>query len=205
MKFHILFLTLFALFANGCSTHLIRSVHDERISDSLGRARFVPITFEEQIEDYCCGPAVLISVLRYWNISEDQAHLVELYPPQSVDSGYTLGELKNIAREQGLYAFAIKGDLPAIKEHLVKGRPIIVPIKVDSDYIIEETLPFLGPISRNITKLLTPSYHHYATVFGYDKEILWLMDPVLGIKSVDIDDFLKMWTAEQNAMLLVSR
>ncbi len=197
---------LIILFAtSGCSTtHMIKSVHDERVLDSLSKAQFVQVSFEQQLTDYGCGAAVLISVLRYWDVAKDQGYIVGHYPPRS-NNGYTLGELKVIAKKIGLYAFAIKGKLFNIKEQLLKGRPVIVPIKVDSDYITEGASPFIGLISRYITKLLTPSYDHYVVVFGYDKKLIWVMDPVMGIRSINIAQFLEMWESEQNAMLLVSR
>ena len=195
----------FLLVINGCGTGLVSSIEDERISYSLSHSDYVRVEYEEQLMDYGCGLAALVSILGYWDIQADQGNLSKLYPPETIQEGYTFGELKTIARNQGLKGFAIEGDLISLKGHLLKGRPVIVPITVDSDYIVERRLPFVGAISRSITRMLTSSYHHYVVVFGFGKNLIWLMDPVVGINSVDMSQFLKMWSKEGRAMLLVSR
>lgn len=204
-RIHVLAVIPLLLVTNACGTRLISSIQDERISDSLSHSDYAIVEFEKQRIDYGCGLAVLVSILKYWDIQAEQEDLSELYPAKRIQEGYTFGELKTIARDQGLHAFAIEGDLINLKGHLLRGRPIIVPITVDSDYIVGRGFPFVGALGRAITRLATPSYHHYVVVFGFGEDLVWLMDPVLGINTVDVNQFLRMWSKEGHAMLLVSR
>jgi len=115
--------------------------------------------------------------------------------------GYTIGELKAIARDKGLHAFAIKGDLAKLREQLSKGRPVVVCITMDSSARWLRNL--LAKLPYRIADwLLTSPYSHFVLAFGHSRDSILWMDPAQGKVSANTNDFLRMWSEQGNAMLL---
>ena len=158
---------------------------------------------EKQLTEYSCGAAVLTSTMRYWHVTVDQAELLKEKPPGSPQHGYSLSELKEMAKTHHFAAFAYRSDIQDIKQQLDAGRPLVVALVVDSTYINDTGLLGMG-LGKWVQQMLSPSYRHYVIVIGYDETQLVLMDPVLGIKTVQQSDFLRLWHKLGNAALLVA-
>jgi ABC-type bacteriocin/lantibiotic exporter with double-glycine peptidase domain len=87
-------------------------------------ATLLSVPYVPQRED-TCGPAALAMVLRYWGrpvIHDELA--AELVSPEL--HGAPGSRLAEVARDQGLRAVAFRGDGPALREAVQKGRPLVV-------------------------------------------------------------------------------
>lgn len=154
------------------------------------------VNFVEQIDQTGCGAAVLSSVMAYWGISKSYDYIISKYPQRS-ELGYTLGELKQIASQQGLLSFSLIMNETNLIKQLEKGRPIIVPVKVFLSKFYEylpNFTPFLGALK----------FSHYLVIFGFDNAGYWIMNPASGYSYLERDEFLKMWKEHKNAGLLIS-
>lgn len=113
---------LYGVAASGCRTP----------QPGPGRARVdfptLPVPAVEQQKKATCGAAALSAVARYWGVAADEPGMIrELGPPPR--RGYSLAQLRDWARAHGLSAFVVEGDAAFLREHLRKGRPLIVPLQ----------------------------------------------------------------------------
>lgn len=92
-----------------------------------------------------CGPAVAEMVMRYWGVAE--AGQLARGP-----KGVSAAALREHFARHGFHVFALEGRRQDLKEHLAKGRPLIVALKEAA------TL-------------------HYAVVAGLDESSVYLNDP----------------------------
>jgi len=137
-----------------------------------------------------CGASTLAMILQYWNSvpgpprgldTAPKAHHSTAAPavdPQAIFSELYSDKLKGIAasrmkaylEEKGFHAFVFHGSLPDLKQHLLKGRPLIVS---------------LGGSSL-----------HYVVVVGLDERqnLVLVNDPaVKKLSSMDQQEFLTAW------------
>jgi ABC-type bacteriocin/lantibiotic exporter with double-glycine peptidase domain len=201
---HGALLFLLLLFQFGCQSMASKDALWHTNTPAGFAGRLLSVEPEKQLNDEACGAAVLASTLHYWHTSIDQAELLRERPPGAPEHGYSLAELKEMAKANHFAAFAYRSDLKDIKHHLDAGRPVIVALLVDSTYINDSGVLGMG-LGRWVQQMLSPSYHHYVVVMGYDERQLVLMDPVLGIKSIQQTDFLRHWQKLGSAALLVAK
>ncbi len=142
-----------------------------------------------------CGLAALVCVFNYWDILSDQGKLLELFPPNNQNQGYSLSELKEIANGKSFDAFLLKGDIPFLKEQILFGRPIIVPLWMSDSW----------EFKINRMKVWGGAYNHYVVAYGFSQDHIWVMDPDKGVKTIPVRKFLKMWEANKNISLLVAK
>ncbi|MDI9245378.1 cysteine peptidase family C39 domain-containing protein [Marinobacter sp. CHS3-4] len=163
----------------------------------------------EQLESYSCGSAALSSVVNYWS-SPDGKQLTEEeilsnFPPRDTDAGYSLGELKAIAKSQGFRAFSFQSDLKFLKGQLEKKRPIIVVLRLKQKIPVFKFLHYL-PITGSLAEWLLDDYEHMVVVVGLDEKGVQVMDPADGeFVAFRIEEFNQSWEALGNPILLVSR
>lgn len=181
------FLILLTLLFIGC-TATITSIHDDRIKEQLRAAIYVDVPFVQQSSGKDCGAAALSSVAQYWDIEINSKSILMKYPLKARAPGYSMGELKLIARREGLEAFVIQGEFALLEEQIRSGRPLIIPMQI-------ETVP----------SLVQP-FDHYVIVVGLSKarSTIILMDPQKGLISLKRMDFMKAWSAKAKAVLLVA-
>lgn len=191
---------LVVLLLNACSTsQSIQSVKDPTFQSKIGKGDYVSVKFHRQVNAVSCGAAVLASLFDYWQVSMRQREILQRYPPAS-KIGYTLGELKSIANTKNLKAFSFSGSIGQLRAQIRKGRPSVVLLHVNAKYIGRST-QFANILSGTNAK----EYSHFVIVVGINRQTLWLLDPVLGLKSVKRKFFLKLWQKSQNATLLLAR
>lgn len=72
-----------------------------------------------------CGPTALAMVAQRWAVplSRDAAIAALPKPPPE---GASLGDLRDLARQRGLSAFAIAADRPTLERELRAGRPVLL-------------------------------------------------------------------------------
>jgi ABC-type bacteriocin/lantibiotic exporter with double-glycine peptidase domain len=81
-----------------------------------------------------CGAASIAMVMQYWQRQQGQSPSVdpqqiqrELYSPSA--HGIYASAMERYLRQQGFQTFAFAGEWKDLKEHLDKGRPLIVALK----------------------------------------------------------------------------
>jgi ABC-type bacteriocin/lantibiotic exporter with double-glycine peptidase domain len=106
-----------------------RSVQPAQIDDGWLRAAPTPVVKQRQQTD--CGLAALAMVAgawgRHWTL-DDLAHRL---PPG--DHGIKLRALRDLARERGFEAYAIKATREDIQKELVQGRPVLLGLMLPHD------------------------------------------------------------------------
>lgn len=150
---------------------------------------------QKQSEDYACGIASLTSILNYWGkTNSNESSILKEFPPSS-DIGYSLVELKNIAKSNGLEAFILKGDLDFLKEQVLLGRPLLVPIWISDGWIV----------AFNQLEILGGARNHYVVVYGFFEDKFVVMDPDKGVRSITTKKFQKMWEVNKKTILLIAK
>ncbi|HMI52065.1 MAG TPA: cysteine peptidase family C39 domain-containing protein [Candidatus Saccharimonadales bacterium] len=137
-----------------------------------------------------CGSAAISMILQYWNA---QAAVVEpgewsaeaiqkkLYSPKA--HGIFASDLEKYFKDLNFRTFAYQGQWEDLREHLVKGRPLIVGLQLSGKK---------SPL-------------HYVVVTGMDwaKPAVLVNDPARGrLLRIERADFEKTWQPVRNWMLL---
>ena len=152
-----------------------------------GGGLWLDVPFVRQ-EAHGCGAACIAMVCRYWRAQghasiadpDPAAILKQLYAPNS--RGIYGADMERYLHSAGFDTFAIRGELPDLKAHLRKGRPLIVG---------------LGPAGQRDL--------HFAVVAGMDEtgDSILLNDPaVQKLRRVGRKDFEKQWGITGNWTLL---
>jgi ABC-type bacteriocin/lantibiotic exporter with double-glycine peptidase domain len=181
-------LVVCALTVSACST----TVRTDRYVQQIDQGEAIAVPYVRQASRVDCGMAALASVMEYY---KGPAYLqrvwLERYPPAS-SRGYSLGELRDIARAHDFAGFVVPGNEALLREQLSRGRPMIVPLQ------LQGAVPL-------IDRTLDTRYDHYVVVVGMDDERgkVVTMDPARGPVQLDFDDFAAGWEAMNRAVLLV--
>ncbi len=85
-----------------------------------------------------CGAASVAMVMRYWRRDADPEQIQRaLYSPKA--RGIYASDLERYLRRHGFSTYAIKGEWTDLRQHLEKGRPLIVALKsgrADLHYVV---------------------------------------------------------------------
>jgi predicted double-glycine peptidase len=182
------------------------------------KALVLPVAQSRQVEGPSCGAHALAMVANYLRGSSAPTADVTFrdHPPKS-ESGYSMAELMELARRQGLLVSAVRLSDQNLIAELERGRPIIIPVKMPSIYVQQRSLPFgdapVVGFARNAliyragkvsewTRL--GMVDHYLVVAGYDGATFVVVDPVMGyrtISSAKLDRYRKPF---QDAALVLS-
>lgn len=200
----------FALGFSACSTPK-RSTEQRSFQKRYQAYRYCDLTAVKQSSQISCGAAALTSVLNYWKRSDqpdsNEKALVAQNPPQTPD-GYPILQLRQMALENGVAAFAVTLDENPWKqlvEHVDKGRPVITAVKLPRGRYFGKTIPLVETLDRR-TLMTTGSEwkSHYVVVIGRDYNNVILMDPDFGLVHTSRDAFLDFWRQEGYAALICS-
>ncbi len=146
------------------------------------RGFYIETPYVYQVKNYC-GPAALTMVLRYWDRSVDQYELANRFQPFP-GKGLSGAQLKELATEYGFSAYSFSGRPKSIREHLEKGRPLIVAL-------------------HSSTLLNT---NHFVVVVGWDPSNQeWIVQDPAGraYQKYSAKDFSRRWKKLDNWALLV--
>ncbi len=128
-----------------------------------------------QLERCDCGPAALLSVLRYWG---GYAALADIRDASDTrPNGSTLAGIANAASEFGFRADGVRAEL----RHLAQKEPFIAHI----------TLP--------------DGWNHYVVVWAIDEHFLVLGDPSIGTRRMDRAEFEELWRSRAALLLTPER
>jgi len=149
--------------------------------------------------------------MNYWEQEADVEALESKYPAQS-ENGYPLLQLRRIATQEGLIAFALTMQdrpLDQISEQLENGRPVIAPVRLPRGRYFGKDLPVVGRLDATTVnpdkQLIGGNFkHHYVVIFGQSESQFLIMDPAYGIVKISKSEFTNYWGAEKNAALLCS-
>jgi ABC-type bacteriocin/lantibiotic exporter with double-glycine peptidase domain len=106
-----------------------RAVHPTQLGNGWLQAADTPVVKQKHQAD--CGLAALAMVAGAWGRTWTLDDLVHRVPPGK--HGIKLGVLRDLARERGLDAYAIKATRDDLKNELAKGRPVMLGLMLPHD------------------------------------------------------------------------
>jgi ATP-binding cassette subfamily B protein RaxB len=106
-----------------------RAVQPAQLGGNWLQASATPVVKQKQQAD--CGLAALAMVAGAWGRRWTIDDLVHRHPPGK--NGIKLGVLRDVARQRGLEAFAIKATRDDLKNELSKGRPVLLGLMLPHD------------------------------------------------------------------------
>lgn len=150
-------------------------------------AQRMEVPFVQQVK-HGCGSAALAMLMGYWKaqghpVAEERASAARIhkrvYSPKH--KGSTASTIESYLRDSGFRTFAFEGSWSDIKEHVAKGRPLLVALKPAS-------------ASRQL---------HYALVVGAGETHILLHDPAHAPNQLlRRDEFERQWRPVHRWMLL---
>jgi len=125
-----------------------------------------------------CGAASLAMVIQYWErqlghatsqISDANYIQRVMYSPGA--HGIYASDLESYLRQHGFRSYAFRGDLELLRQHLAKGRPLIVALKpsrqsllhyvvVDGIELSQGTVSVNDPAQRKLLKMESSRFEH---------------------------------------------
>jgi ABC-type bacteriocin/lantibiotic exporter with double-glycine peptidase domain len=137
-----------------------------------------------------CGSASIAMVLEYWRAhgtsiapGRDDAGAIQKLLYSRKGRGIFASDMERYLKESGFRVFALRGEWSDLREHLAKGRPLIISLEPGSAH---------APL-------------HYVVVTGMDwqREAVLVNDPARGkLLRIERAEFEKEWSAARNWMLL---
>lgn len=100
-----------------------------QLGDEWVRANTTPVVVQKQQRD--CGLAALAMVAGAWGRTWSVDDLAHRLPPGV--HRIKLGMLRDLARQRGLEAFAIRATLADLRTELGKGRPVVLGLVLPHD------------------------------------------------------------------------
>jgi len=136
-----------------------------------------------QSGDRDCGAAALAMMLQHWSVAVAPGEILRAVP-RSPGHGVALGALRDVARQKGLAAFVIKGELADLVKEVGLNRPVLV-----------------GLVQRHGDRALS----HFEVVAGINQTArrVLLLDPAHGLREDSFDGFASEWRAAGWATLVV--
>lgn len=148
--------------------------------------QWLDVPYVRQVEAGC-GAASIAMVMQYWmkrglQLDPALADGDRIYQALGSPSKGIKGQaLKQYLEEQGFQPFLINGELQDLRDHLQKGRPVIVCLAPKSNR---------GPL-------------HYVVVVGVNENGVTMHDPARGKLITETEErFLREWKATGNWTLL---
>ncbi len=137
-----------------------------------------------------CGSASIAMLLQYWS-----AHGAQIAPERAdADAiqkqlysrkghGIYASDLEKYLRESGFRVFALRGEWNDLRDHLSKGRPLILSIEPGGSH--------------------APLHYVVATGMDWQREAVFVNDPARGkLLRIERAEFEKEWQATKNYLLL---
>lgn len=106
-----------------------RTVQPAQLDDEWLRAAPTPVIVQKRQAD--CGLAALAMVAGAWGRTWSLDDLAHRVPPKS--TGIKLRLLRDLARERGLEAYAIKATRADLQRELAQGRPVLLGLVLPHD------------------------------------------------------------------------
>src|SRR5262249_23272294 len=153
------------------------------------------------------GVHALASVINYWSgrqaVTGDA--LYRDHPPADMHTGYSLDELMQLARAQGMVVSAVRLSRDQIIRELENGRPVLTPgrgpcVVVDPrgqlpganapSPVLQFPSSVVASRAARISEMTRLGLvNHYVVVAGYDTRRFLLMEPVMGFRTIGFARF----------------
>jgi predicted double-glycine peptidase len=137
-----------------------------------------------------CGSASIAMLLQYWSghgtaiaAGRDDSDAIQRQLYSSKGRGIFASDMARYLKASGFHVFALRGEWNDLRDHLAKGRPLIVSLEPGNSR---------APL-------------HYVVVTGIDwqREAVFVNDPARGkLLRIERPQFEKEWQAVRNWMLL---
>lgn len=153
-------------------------------SASPGKPNLLPVPIIRQATNFSCGSASLLSVLYYWNATNEGE--LALHGPLQThpDFGTHPVTITEHAKSLGLKAeLKTNVSIQEIESAINLGEPVIVGFQAWGNDLDKQDYSVVWDSG------------HYSVIVGYDKTMLYFMDPVLATSygKLTKQDFLNRW------------
>jgi ABC-type bacteriocin/lantibiotic exporter with double-glycine peptidase domain len=157
----------------------------EELRHECGATAVEGVPFVAQRERDDCGAAALAMIFAYWQVPIGRAD-VHAACPSTDKGGIEAKRLRDLARENGLSAWLVHGELADLEHELARGRPVLVGLA--------------QPWSDG-------TYPHYAVVVGICRESdrVVTIDPAHGWQKNTVAGFLDEWEPVGRPALIFAR
>jgi predicted double-glycine peptidase len=157
---------------------------------------WLDVPFVKQEKDGC-GAASIAMVMQYWQAQRGQpandasdASQIQRTLYSAKAHGIYASDMERYLQEKGFRTFTIRGEWEDLKQHLEKGRPLIVALKPVA----------LEPVAL---KPLSGGALHYVVVIGVGPEMVMVNDPAQRkLLQQDQSSFEREWSATGKWTLL---
>lgn len=170
---------------SGCYHGSARDVSARELNRDPGWVLVPSVRMVRQSSTRDCGAAALAMVLGRWGTpSSSSAEILKLVPvdPQH---GIAAGALRDLARQKGLRAFLIAGEVDDLKREIGLNRPVLV-----------------GLVQHYGDKALS----HYEVVVGINARArrILVLDPARGQREDGFDGFTTEWNRSGRLAIVVA-
>jgi len=199
-----------ALALGGCVT-APKTSSDRSFKKRYQGFQYCSVDAVRQSTQLSCGAAALTAVLNYWQDEEkakfSEKDLVSRYPSRSTE-GYPILQLREMAIQEGLAAFALTMDgdpWGQLGEQIDNGRPVICAVQLPRGRYYGKSIPLVETLDRRCVMTTGNEWmSHYVVVMGRTHKEVLLMDPKYGIVRIGRNEFLHFWRLEKYAALVCS-
>jgi uncharacterized protein YvpB len=137
-----------------------------------------------------CGSASIAMLLQYWSAhgtqiapEREDADAIQKQLYSRKGHGIYASDLEKYLRESGFRVFALRGEWSDLRDHLSKGRPLILSIEPGGSH--------------------APLHYVVATGMDWQRDAVFVNDPARGkLLRIERAEFEKEWLAAKNWMLL---
>jgi uncharacterized protein YvpB len=137
-----------------------------------------------------CGSASIAMLLQYWSAQgtriapeREDADAIQKQLYSRKGHGIYASDLERYLRESGFRVFALRGAWSDLRDHLSKGRPLILSIEPGGSH--------------------APLHYVVATGMDWQREAVFVNDPARGkLLRIERAEFEKEWQATKNYLLL---
>ena len=137
-----------------------------------------------------CGSASIAMLLQYWSAhgthiaaEREEADAIQKQLYSRKGHGIYASDLERYLRESGFRVFALRGEWNDLRDHLSKGRPLILSIEPGGSH--------------------APLHYVVATGIDWQREAVFVNDPARGkLLRIERAEFEKEWQATKNYLLL---
>jgi uncharacterized protein YvpB len=137
-----------------------------------------------------CGSASIAMLLQYWSAhgtqiaaKREDADAIQKQLYSRKGHGIYASDLERYLRESGFRVFALRGEWSDLRDHLSKGRPLILSIEPGGSH--------------------APLHYVVATGMDWQRDAVFVNDPARGkLLRIERAEFEKEWQAAKNYLLL---
>lgn len=189
----------------------VKTTDSKSFKEKFKGFRYCSVDATKQSKQLSCGAAALTSVLNYWKEDDQPTYqekdLITANPARS-EEGYPILQLREMALDRGLVAFAVTLDEDPWRElfeHIDAGRPVITAIQCPRGRYFGKKVPLVETLDRRAVMSTGNEWKsHYVVVMGRNYREVLFMDPEYGIVRANRDDFMYFWQRQDYAALICS-